>query len=142
MLRKFVRFGVLAAAIAAVAGAPAFAQSNRLLIELNKVEASSAGCQFHLIVANESATDLNVLSADLVFFDREGVVLTRSTVSFGGMRANKTHFRSFVFPELACDGVGRVLVNDIVQCQPANNATFDCGAALEVSSRASIELVQ
>ena len=135
-----LRVGAIALLLLSVAIGPAIAQSQMLLIQLNKVEVSGDGCQFHLVVENRSETTFDVFSADLVFFDPDGVLSSRSTVSFGKLRPNKTHLRSFVFPTLSCGTVGRVLVNEVVQCDVSPAREIDCLDAVAVDFKGSIAL--
>ena len=142
-----MRIGILAVAMGLaivifLGPGVARAESGRLSIELNKVETSASGCQLHLVVTNGTTTPLKVFSADLAVFDTGGVLTLRSTISFGGLRANKTHIRSFMLPGAGCGDIGRLLLNDVVQCQPVDNASLDCAAVLDVNSRAEIDLVQ
>ena len=136
------RVGAIALLLLSVGLGPALAQSQMLLIQLNKVEPSGDGCQFHLVVENRSETTFDVFSADLVFFDPDGVLSSRSTVSFGKLRPNKTHLRSFVFPTLACGSVGQVLVNDVVQCQISPAREIDCLDAVAVDYKGAVALVK
>ncbi len=139
MLRRFLGRVVLTLTVLGLGVASVAAQAPRLILELNKVESSSEGCQFHIVIRNNTGSDIEVLGADLVFFDQNGVMANRSNVSFGKVKSNKTLFRSFVFPDLNCGDVGQVLVNEVLQCQLAREAQIDCLDVMEVSSRADIE---
>ena len=75
-------------------------------------------------------------------FDQSGVMANRSNVSFGKVKASKTLFRTFVFPNLNCGEVGQVLVNEILQCKLAGETQIDCLDAMDVSSRADIEFIK
>lgn len=139
MLRRLLGRVVLTLTILGLGAASAAAQAPSLLLELNKVDSSSEGCQFHIVIRNNTGSDIEVLGADLVFFDQNGVMANRSNVSFGNVKSNKTLFRSFVFPDLTCGDVSRVLVNEVLQCQLASETQIDCLDIMDVSSRASIE---
>ncbi|MCH8182837.1 MAG: hypothetical protein IID55_06620 [Proteobacteria bacterium] len=139
MLRRFLGRVVLTLTVLGLGVASAAAQAPRLLLELNKVESSSEGCQFHIVIRNNTGSDIEVLGADLVFFDQNGVMANRSNVSFGKVKSNKTLFRTFVFPGLNCGDVGQVLVNELTQCQLARETQIDCLDIMDVSSRAEID---
>ena len=138
MLRRFLGRVVLTLTVLGLGAASAAAQAPRLLLELNKVDSSSEGCQFHIVIRNNTGSDIEVLGADLVFFDQNGVMANRSNVSFGKVKSNKTLFRTFVFPNLNCGDVGEVLVNEVLQCQLARETQIDCLEIMDVSSRAEI----
>ena len=58
----------------------ASAEQGSIAIELNKAEVPPpAGCRLHFDVHNSTALKFNVLSADLVFFDPDGVVVVTIT---------------------------------------------------------------
>ncbi len=118
------------------------AESGGLSIELNKVETAPSGCRLHFDVHNATALKFTVVSADLVFFDSEGVMSSRSLVSFGRLYPNKRHFYSLEFPDMDCGEVSRILVNGLQQCQHDGGESFDCLAALSTSHRGAIELVK
>ena len=139
MLRRLLGRVVLTLTVLGLGVTSAAAQTPRLLLELNKVESSNEGCQFHIVIRNNTGSDIEVLGADLVFFDQNGVMANRSNVSFGKVKSNKTLFRTFIFPNLNCGDVGQVLVNEVLQCQLARETQIDCLAVMDVSSRADIE---
>ncbi len=139
MLRRLLERVVLTLTILGFGTVSAVAQAPRLFLELNKVESSSEGCQFHIVIRNQTGSDIEVLGADLVFFDQNGVMANRSNVSFGKVKSNKTLFRTFIFPNLNCGDVGQVLVNEVLQCQLARETQIDCLEVMDVTSRADIE---
>ncbi len=120
----------------------ASAEAGGLAIELNKVEAAPSGCRLHFDVHNATALKFSVVSADLVFFDSDGVMSSRSLVSFGRLHPDKHHFYSLEFPDMDCGEVSRILVNGLRQCQHDGGESFDCLAALSTSHKGSIELVK
>lgn len=123
--------------IAAVA-----AQQSGLNIELNKVEPAAQGCRLHFDVHNRTDMDFRVLSANLVFFDPQGVMSSQILVSFGRLHPNKHHFFTYDFPTVTCGDVSRILVNNLQQCQHNGDEAFDCISALSVSHRGPIELAK
>ena len=118
------------------------AQEGKLVIELNKVEAADNECRLHFDVFNGTALQFRVVSADLVFFDSEGVMSSTTLVSFGRLHPNKHHFQSFSFPGVVCGNISRILVNDLRQCRPNGGEAFDCLSALSVSHKGRIELTR
>ena len=120
----------------------ASAEQGSLAIELNKAEATPTGCRLHFDVHNGTALNFKVLSADLVFFDSDGVMSSRSLVSFGRLHPKKHHFYSWEFPTVNCLKVSRILVNGLQQCQHDGDESFDCLSALSTSQKGAIELVK
>jgi hypothetical protein len=77
----------------------------------------------------------------LAFFDRAGVINDRSLVELGPLRANKTSLHVFQMPDMDCDNVGEVLLNDVTQCTPAGEgavAPADCLDVVSLSSKSDI----
>ena len=120
----------------------ASAEPEGLVIELNKVEAAPSGCRLHFSVRNATDVKFSVLSADLVFFGPDGVMSSRSLVSFGLLHPNKRRFYSWEFPGTDCSGVSRILVNGLEQCRHDGGESFDCLSALSTSHKGPIELVK
>ena len=118
------------------------AQQEGIAIELNKAESTPAGCRLHFDIHNTTNTKFKVFSADLVFFDLDGVMSSRSLVSFGQLHRNKHHFNSWEFPSVDCAKVSRILVNGIRQCQADGGDTFDCLSVLSTSHKGAIKLVK
>ena len=140
MSRRLLGWVVLTLAVLGFGAAPSVAQAPRLVLELNKVETFEEGCEFHILIQNNIGGDIVALGANLVFFDQAGVMSIRTIVPLGQVKSEKTVFRSFVLPDLKCGDVGRVLVNDLTQCQLGRDPQIDCLDVAEVSSRADIEL--
>src|SRR5579875_1164226 len=121
-------------------------------LELNKLEMigqPGPGCRAYFIVQN-STPSLEQLRLDLVIFGTDGVIARRLAFELGPLPAGKTAVRLFDLQGLACDAIGRVLVNDILACQPGDKQPTQaeqdreaCLDRLSVSSRiASVPLVK
>ena len=66
------------------------------------------------------------LRLDMVLFDVDGVIARRLAVDAAPLAAGKTSVRVFGISNLACDNIGRVLLNDILVCQDATGDRTDC----------------
>jgi uncharacterized membrane protein len=126
------RFGGLAAgaALGALIALPALAASG-VSIELNRLEARDQSCRVSLVVGNPGDKAYDSLKLDLVFFDKEGVISRRLAVEAGPVRAAKTTVKLFDAADTPCDGVSRVLLNDITAC----GGEQDCLGLVSTSSR-------
>jgi hypothetical protein len=150
----FGAFGLLSALVAGfllvqTSGARA---ASPISVELNKLETlgqSGPGCRAYFVVQNATPS-LEQLRLDLVIFGTDGVIARRLAFELGPLPAGKTAVRLFDLQGLACGAIGRVLVNDILACQPGDKpptpAEQDreaCLDRLSVSSRvASVPLVK
>lgn len=127
-----VRRLALRAALAASVAAPLPAlAAPGVSIELNRLEAKDGGCRVSLVLANPGDKAMDSLKLDLVFFDKEGVISRRLAVEAGPVRASKTTVKLFDASETSCDGVSRVLLNDVTAC----GGEQDCLSMISTSSR-------
>lgn len=138
--------------LAAAGGARAENAAAALPLELNKLEPISegpAGCRVYFVVTNPDAEVINPLRLDVILFGADGVILRRIAVDLGPLPARKTGVRLFDLQGLACDSIGRVLINDVLACQegdkPAANPEQErmaCLDRLSLSSRTKAPLAK
>lgn len=120
---------------AAAPAEPAFA------IELNKVETVENTCTAYFIVRNTTADLLAQVNVQLFVFDTPGQIQGAFTLPFADVRPNSEKVGVFQLSQGDCAGIGRVLINDIADCQGAGGAPIAaCGAMFTASSRAAITL--
>ncbi len=133
----------LAVALAASAPGVVSAQAGdagRVAVELNKLEAAGDVCRSYVVVENGLGGDLDSLALDLVVFDGAGVIARRLAVELGPVPAEKTRVKVFDIDGVACDAIGRFLVNGVLACDGALPADGDCGERLALGSRAGVPL--
>ena len=127
--------GAALALAACAGGAPARAAETPLPIELNKLEplpaaaTTPAGCRVYFVVNNNDADALTQLRLDLILFATDGVIARRVALDLGPLPGKKTGVRLFDLTGQACDGIGRVLINDVLACQSAAAAPTPAPAA-------------
>ncbi len=129
-VRRSTPAAALAAGLAAAFALPAAAASG-VSVELNRLEARDTTCRVSLVVANPGDKALDSLKLDLVFFDKDGVISRRLAVEAGPVRAAKTSVKLFEASDTPCDGVSRVLLNDVTAC----GGEQDCLALVTTTSR-------
>lgn len=132
------------AAVLGLLAGPAYAQEpgSPLLVELNKLEPQPQACRAYLLFQNRGDTAYTSLKLDLVLFDTGGVIARRLLVEGAPIAAEKTVIKQFDLADLPCDGIGRVLLNDVTACEAANGPRDDCVGTIEVASRAPAALVK
>ncbi len=131
-------------------------------LELNKLEplpapatapgggaAATAGCRAYVVVTNPDPEPISQLRLDLILFGKDGVILRRIALDLGPLAPHKTAVRLFDLQGQPCDGIGRMLVNDVLACQtgqsgnaPAEQQRQVCLDRLQVSSRAKADLTK
>jgi hypothetical protein len=137
----------------AKAGAPIPIELNRLEplpasgASSSATEAAGPGCRVYIVVTNPEAEPISQLRLDLMLFNAEGIVSRRVALDLGPLAPHKTSVRLFDIQGQPCDGIGRVLVNDVLACSigqntDANQQRQACLERLKLSSRAKAELTK
>lgn len=126
----------LAVGPAAQAQSPAPA-STGLTIELNKFEAQDKSCRAYFVIDNPGDRAFQALKLDVVLFQTDGVIGRRVTVDLAPLKAAKRTVQQFDFEGLACDKLGNVLVNDVVECKSEAGPVADCLGAMMFKSLVS-----
>lgn len=128
----------VAAGVPAGGGAVAAEGATPVLrIELNRLEDQNGACRAYMVFENRGTAILDPLELDLVLFDHDGVIARRLAVQGGPLPAGKTLVRAFDLAGMACDRLGRVLLNEILSCG-AGSAAQDCLGAAELAHRTGI----
>ncbi len=134
------RFGmaaVVAAALAFGAGTAAMAEEG-IGLELNKVTAKGDACRLTFVLTNQTDVLFSKFELEFVLFDTEGNI-THLSVDFRQLRPLKTVVQYFDAPGPTCDDLARVLLNDVVSCEPAGVGRTDCLDLIQASSRGEID---
>lgn len=111
-----------------------------LSIELNKLESQDKGCRAYLVVDNTGTVAYQSLKLDLVLFQTDGVIGRRFAVDLAPLKAAKKTVKLFDLEGTACDKVGSLLINDIVECKSDAGPVNDCLAGLTVKSLTTVQL--
>ncbi|WP_419897107.1 Tat pathway signal protein [Roseomonas sp. USHLN139] len=134
-------FGLIAAlAVTAASGLATQAQAQspqpaRIGLELNRLESRPEGCRVWLLLRNPAPEAIDPLRLDLLIFGKDGVIARRLALDVGPLPQEKTMARIFDLASQNCDGIGAVLLNDLLACgaTPENRAA--CLPRLALASR-------
>jgi hypothetical protein len=127
------------AAMAAAANAQAV-EAPPLGLELNKLEPADNGCRMLMVVDNRTGSALSVIKLDLVFFQPDGVINKRIVLDLAPVRAGKRGVKAFDLEKVKCDGIGSILINDVLDCRADNGPAVDCLGRLHTKSLSNVEL--
>jgi hypothetical protein len=130
------------ALLAGAALAPLAAQSPSLDVELNKIEDNAGRCSAAFVLKNQTGETIDQLRLDLYVFDKAGVIARHLFLDTGPLRDGKTSVASFAILDKSCTEVGRLLVSDVPVCKTHSGKEVDCVAALNLTSKASVELAK
>nr|WP_282571327.1 Tat pathway signal sequence domain protein [Methylonatrum kenyense] len=117
---------------------PVAQAGDRLSLELNKLEDTDGACRAYLVLDNGTNQAVESLRLQLVLFDPEGVINRRLAVQAGPVGAGKTSVRIFDVSGQQCGEIGRILLNDIAECEGPDGEIADCAGRLDISSRADV----
>ena len=113
---------------------PVLAQEG-LRIELNKIEPVEGACRAYMIFENHSGEAYDSLKLDLVMFDSDGVINKRLAVEGAPLPVGKTSVKLFDIKDVACEQLGRILLNDVLSCRGPAGERNDCLAEIQTASR-------
>lgn len=136
-------FGVLLAGAVPVT---ALAQSTEsatpsLSLELNAVQDVGGACRLTFLVNNGTGMEIDKAVFETVIFDTSGGVVRLSLFNFRDLPADRPRVRQFEVPEIACDTVGKALINGANSCVVEGAESEVCTEALSLSSRIAVELL-
>ncbi len=129
--------GVAAQAPAAATAAVA---TDKISLELNKLEALANGCRAYLVVENKSERAYAALKLDLVMFQTDGVIGRRFALELAPVKPAKTSVKLFDLDGVKCDDIASLLVNDVMDCKAGAGDEAGCIDRLALGSRAKAQL--
>jgi len=145
LLSAAARYAACAAAIAGWAiftPATALAADGSVSLELNKLEPQENGCRAYILLQNGTQSNFEELRLDIAIFDTNGIVSKRLAVDAAPLPVNKTSLKLFTMTGVACEDVGRMLLNNVLSCADQSGERADCVAALEVSTRTTADFIK
>lgn len=129
---------LVAAAILAAFAAPVnAAEPGRIAVEFNDLQAGDAGCRAVFVLNNGLETPLAKLALRVVAFDKEQHATLFLSLDVGALPVGKTRIVRFDLGEgVACDTIGRLVLDDVTSCEGIGLDPAACLAAVSLSSRA------
>jgi hypothetical protein len=138
----------LTAILLLVAAAPevASAQSSEdapthLFLELNAVQDVGEACRLTFLAHNETGSSIDQAVFETVIFDTLGGVVSLSLFDFRDLPLDRPRVRQFDLPGMACDTVGRALINGANSCIVDGVESAVCNETLMLGSRLEVELL-
>jgi len=77
---------------------------------------------------------------DLVLFQTDGVIGRRFSIDLAPLRAQKKSVKLFDIDGIACDKIGSLLINDVMECKADGNAVDNCLQHLTTSTLTNVKL--
>lgn len=126
----------IALAVALLGITAARADPGTLSLELNKLEPQEKGCRYYLVVDNSSTTAYPSFKLEFALFRTDGILDRRFVFDLAPLKAQKKSVKPFDLDGLACDKVGSLLINDVVECKADPGPAADCLAGVTLKSLA------
>ncbi len=127
---------IVPATLLALSANPALAvETGQFGLELNALQQTETGCRITFLAENRLGSEIGKASFELALFGPEGSIDRLVALDFGVLTAGKSRVVQFELKQLACDDIGRVLVNDITACEGGELTPAACLAALVPSTR-------
>lgn len=129
------------AAICCAVSRPAAAQTPTapLAIELNQLTGTPAGCKIAFVATNKMPVSVDKISFETVFFNEKGLVNRIATLDFQSLPEGKTRVRQFTLPNIDCQKISRILINDIAVCEGDGLTPDVCASSIVTTSKSAIE---
>src|SRR4051812_46465743 len=136
-----MRFGFGLATVLTLVLATKALAAGTIGVELNTLTQANTTCRLVIVVRNNMGVALSELGLDVVFFDKDGR-FDRSTLLRTGssLPPGKSRVGQYELENLNCMSVGRILVNDVVECGGVGLTPAICLEALTLSTKAGIPL--
>jgi len=134
-------FALLAAASPLAAQEAAAPQPTGVAIELNATAPQDAGCLLSFVVLNGHEAEITHALYEAVLFDGNGQVHQLTLFDFGALPPARPRVRQFIVPDLACDGLSRIIFNGATRCESAGLAPGACMSGLQLDSRTATEVL-
>ncbi len=117
-----------------------FPASTPITIELNKLETAEKGCRAYVVLNNTSDTAYQSFKIDLVLFQTDGVIGRRFSIDLAPLRPQKKSVKLFEIDGIACDKIGSLLINDVMECKAATGPLDNCLQNLKTSTLTNVQL--
>lgn len=109
-------------------------------IELNKLEPADKGCRAYLVVNNSGSTAYQSFKVDLVLFQTDGVIGKRFSIDLAPLKPEKKTVKLFDIDGMACDKIGSLLINDVMECRSDSGPVDNCLQNLKTSTLTNAQL--
>ena len=107
-------------------------------LELNALQPAEAGCRVTFLATNRLGGQLDRAAVELALFDTAGAIDRIVTLDFKDLSAGKTKVLQFELAGLACDGDGRLLVNNVSVYEGTISAATACLDRLKTTTRLDV----
>jgi hypothetical protein len=123
-------------AAASVCQAQEAVSATSLDVELNALAPSQKGCMMTFVALNNLPAAINKISFELAFFNDRNAVDRITVHDFRDLPQGKKRVRQFDMPNVKCESVTRILINDTPVCD--GPVAGECKKGLVTRSQISV----
>jgi hypothetical protein len=137
MLRSVIATALLFAT--ALVGPALGAEAGKISVEFNDLQQAEGGCRAVFVLNNGLDKPLDGVTLRVVAFDGKGHAKLFLSLEVGALAVGKTRIVRFdLGKEMACADVGRIVLDDVTNCEGADFDPPKCLAAIALASRAGV----
>ncbi len=123
--------------VLAAATPVAAAEPGKIAVEFNDLQQAEGGCRAVFVLNNGLDKPLEKLALRVVAFDTAEHATLFLTLDVGALPVGKTRVLRFdLGAGVACDSIGKLVLDDVTSCEGANLDPAGCLAAVSLSSKA------
>lgn len=134
-MKRHLSTAILALGLALPTGATAQEDGGALIFELNRVVPLDGACRLTFMAQNNMDMDIEQIVFETVLFTTEGGVERLTLFDLGALPTARPRVREFDMQGLACENLGRVLLNGVHACMGEGVDPEACAGALNPVSR-------
>lgn len=116
-------------------GGMAAAQTGTFELELNTAADAAEVCRLTFVATNNTSVALTQTSYEMALFGKDDVYAMSVIFEFGELPLGKTRVVQFDLPDMKCEAVTRILVNNPDKCETAEGGSDICIKGLTATSR-------
>lgn len=109
-------------------------------MELNKLDSRDNSCRAYLVFENGAEAAYTKFKLDLILFDEDGIITKRVALDAAPVNADKTVVKVFDISDVQCQDIGRVLINEVLECATEDGAVEKCMNRIRPTTKAGAEL--
>ena len=133
------RFAAFAMSLALCTAEVAAAETGKVDVEFNSLQASDAGCRAVFVLHNGLADGLDKLTLRVVTFDAQARANLFLSLDVGALPANKTRVLRFdLGKNVACTDISRLVLDDVTDCAGGDMNPTKCLGSINLTSRAGV----
>lgn len=137
----FLKSVVTVAMLLTVMPQAVWGKEDKVSIELNRVSEVDGACRMSFVFTNGLEVPVETLSIETVLFNKEQSVERFLVLKSRPLSPQKIRVQQFDIRGIACNRLGKLLLNDVKACKAGDLSTAGCLEKIEPSSRAGFPFI-